>query len=102
MALSLGLALSVHLRRRQGSLVFAATRLSGDPARRLHDGTFQARIPDGKMVRFDLYNSVRASGGDPRQLARSANVGGRIPKPREEQRKRARCTGPAIAITGDR
>src|SRR5437870_13623742 len=76
MALPLRLALSLYLRRRQGALVFTATRLSGHSARRVHDGTFQAGIQNREVVCSDVHDPMRASGWHPRQLARPADVAG--------------------------
>src|SRR6266581_642353 len=89
MALPFGLTLPLHLRRRSRALVFATTRLSRHSARRVHNGTFQARIHDRKVVRAHLHNPMRPRGRYPRQLARPANVSCGNAKTREAKGKRA-------------
>src|ERR1041385_3762786 len=99
MALSLRLALSLHLRRGQGALVFAATWHPRNSTRGLHDGRFQARVQNRKVVRTDLHDSMRASGRYPRQLARPANVGSTSETGTEkEKRQRARWRDPSSEV----
>src|SRR6185503_3284527 len=70
LALSCRGSLSLHLRGRARTLVFAAARLSGDSAGPVHHGRFRSRVQDGEMVRRYLHPTVRAPGRHSRQLAR--------------------------------
>ena len=67
------LALSVHVRGRAGALLFAAARISGQAAGRIHGGGHPARVPDGEIVRAALHGGVRAPDFVHGFLARAAD-----------------------------
>src|SRR3990172_7423150 len=76
MALSLRLALPLHLRERPGALLLAAARLPRHPARGVHRGAAPAGVLDRQALRPPLHHLLRAAGGDGRQLAPPADAQG--------------------------
>ena len=62
LAMSRRRTLSLHLRRRTGSLLLAAARISGSAAGDLHSRRPAPRISDREILRAALHGVVRASG----------------------------------------
>ena len=69
-------SLSVHLRRRAGALLLAATRVSGSSAGSLLGGGHPPRISHRKELRSALHGFVRAPGFVYGLLARAADAAG--------------------------
>src|SRR5437773_110477 len=80
----------LYLRRRLGALLFPATRVSGDTARTIYARPYRARVPHRKVMCSALHRVLRATGGDDRLLARTADPKGlqtnRIPGTVEDSR----------------
>ena len=66
-------ALPVHLRRRAGALVLATARISRDSAGGIYGGDAAAGVFDAQELRADVHGELRATGGNPGQLARGAD-----------------------------
>ena len=73
LAMPRGRALSLYLRRRPRALLFAAARLSCDPALGIHAGADVTRVLYRQIVRSLLHSLLRPAGGHARQLARPSD-----------------------------
>jgi hypothetical protein len=73
-AVPVGFAVFVHLRRRSGALVLATARVSRNPAGTVHAGNAAPGIFHGQVLRTEVHGVLRAAGGNSRQLARSTNA----------------------------
>src|SRR5262249_34201734 len=74
LAMPIGLAVFVCLRRWAGSLVLAAARVSRDSSGSIHDGDAASGVLRREILCAEVHGVLRPASGNAGQLARQADV----------------------------